>query len=46
MELRPNRISVKRNQLAGFLQDAAIDESICTMLLTGMPEIDVAGGIS
>ena len=46
MELRPSRTAVKKNQWAGFLWDAAIDESICTMLLTRMPEIDLAWVIS
>ena len=46
MELRPSRTAAKKKQRAGFLQDVAIDESICTMLLTHMPEIDLAWVIS
>lgn len=45
MDLGTTKTAAKRRQRVVFLQDAAIDEYICTMLLTLMPGIDLAGVI-
>ena len=45
MDLGTAKTAAKGRQRVVFLQDAAIDEYICTMLLTLMPGIDLVGVI-
>ena len=45
MDLSTAKTAAKGRQRVVFVQDAAIDKYICTMLLTLMPGIDLVGVI-